>query len=378
MLSEANLESKKLSCSIKYRKLIQIWLCIILFLCLAIVMLGGATRMTGSGLSITEWKPIHGVIPPLTIEEWNEEFSKYQRIAQFQHVNSDMDLAGFKKIFWWEWSHRLLARIIGLIASIPFLISIFYLFSSLKKDPRPSSRIFKDWLSAPLLRIFIAIPLLVGLQGFIGWWMVSSGIGSDLVSVSQYRLAAHLGAASIIIVFVTYLARTFSINTFSCAPVCVSKIAGILVLLLMFQIYFGALVAGMHAGLSYNTWPLMDGKFIPEGLFTLNPLWKNFFENPLCVQFTHRMCAYLIFLMALYHFFQIKRACPETPHARRSALLLLFVTLQATFGIITLLTKVPIAWGLIHQFFALFVLVFATAHWRSTKKRCAILFGDHS
>lgn len=335
----------------KNRQYIRYWLYFVLILLLALVLIGGATRMTGSGLSITQWKPIHGIIPPLNLTEWNDEFLKYQQIAQYQHVNKGMTLNEFKGIFWWEWSHRALARFIGFAVAIPLLL--FWLTGRLEKKIQ--------WRLLGLL-------VLGGLQGAIGWWMVASGLGkSQLTSVSQYRLAIHLVFACIIIIAVCALARSLAVYKEKPALRSVQVFAGFMVFLILVQIYLGALVAGLHAGLIYNTWPLMDGRFIPEGLFMHNPLWRNFFENTMTVQFVHRLFAYILIIAAILHAFTTEKCLSNSAHARRAMILLILIITQAIFGIITLLTHVPIEWGLIHQGFALLVMCFAVAHWIGSK-----------
>lgn len=336
---------------VRNRKLIQIWLYVVLILCLAIVIVGGATRLTGSGLSITEWKPVHGVIPPIGEAEWQDEFEKYQQIAQYKVVNQGMTLAQFKGIFWWEWAHRILARLVGIIAL--FGLIWFWATKKIEKNILPQ---------------LIAVPVIIGIQGAIGWWMVASGLGaSDLTSVSQYRLAIHLVTACIVVIFVTYVSSGLGEYTDKPANRSIQKFAGWLVLLVLIQIYLGALVAGLHAGKVYNTWPFMDGQIVPDGLLVDNPVWRNFFENRLTVQFVHRCFAYLLVLAALYHAFSVEKLASGTTHARRAMLLLIAIVVQAVFGIITLLLEAPISWGLIHQGVALLVLVFAVAHWRATK-----------
>ena len=333
------------------RNMIQKWLYVVLLLCLTIVIVGGATRMTGSGLSITEWKPVHGVIPPIGQEQWQDEFEKYQQIAQYKLVNQGMTLEQFKGIFWWEWAHRLLARLVGVIA----LFGLIWFWAT--------KRIEKN-----ILPQLIAVPVLIGIQGAIGWWMVASGLGaSDLTSVSQYRLAIHLVTACIVVIFVTYVSRGLADYTEKPANRSIQRFAGWLVFMALFQIYLGALVAGLHAGKVYNTWPLMDGQLIPDGLLIDNPAWRNLFENRLTVQFVHRCFAYALLIAALIHAFSVERLASGTTHARRAMWLLILILIQALFGVITLLTEVPISWGLIHQAFALFVLCFAVAHWRATK-----------
>jgi cytochrome c oxidase assembly protein subunit 15 len=331
------------------RTLVRGWLYVVLLVLVALVMVGGATRMTGSGLSITEWQPIHGVIPPLDAAEWREEFQKYQQIPQFRQINSDMTLAEFKGIFWWEWSHRLLARGVGFLVAIP--LALFWLGGRLEHGLKPK---------------LVGILALGGLQGAIGWWMVASGL-ADRVSVSQYRLATHLTMACVIIVAVTYVARGLAVYSQGPAPRGVRRFAGILVLMVLVQIYLGALVAGLHAGLTYNTWPLMDGAIVPGDLFTIDPWWRNLFENPKTVQFVHRMFAYTVLAVALCHAAVTSIVQPGTTHARRAWVLVALVLVQAGLGVATLLLMAPLDVALTHQIVAMMVLIFATAHWRATK-----------
>ncbi|NGN40130.1 heme A synthase [Mesorhizobium sp. CGMCC 1.15528] len=331
------------------RAFVRGWLYVVLVVLFALVMVGGATRMTGSGLSITEWKPIHGVIPPLNQAEWQEEFEKYQQIPQYEQINKGMSLDEFKGIFWWEWAHRLLARGVGFLVAIP--LAFFWLSGRLERGLKPR---------------LVGLLALGGLQGAIGWWMVASGL-SERVSVSQYRLATHLTLACIIIMATAYIAR--GVATYSEAPANrgVQRFAGIMVLLVLIQIYLGGLVAGLHAGLTYNTWPLMDGAVIPGDLFIIDPAWRNLFENPKTVQFVHRMFAYSVLVVAIWHAFATMRALPGTTHARRAWVLVALILGQAAIGVGTLLAQAHIHWALLHQGFAMIVLIFATAHWRGTK-----------
>jgi cytochrome c oxidase assembly protein subunit 15 len=205
-----------------------------------------------------------------------------------------------------------------------------------------------------------------GLQGAIGWWMVMSGL-AHRTDVSQYRLATHLTTACLIFIATLAVARGLAPHSEKPAPRWLQLFAGVLVALVLFQIYLGALVAGTNAGFSYNTWPLMDGRIVPDGLFVLEPAWRNFFENPKTVQFVHRCGAYMVWIVALAHMIYALGRVPKTTHARRASVLFLLVTLQAALGITTLLMQVPIDLGLAHQAMALVVLGFATAHWRGTK-----------
>jgi heme a synthase len=249
------------------------------FLVLCMVVVGGATRLTESGLSITEWAPISGTIPPLSDADWAREFEAYKLIPQGVQ-NSWMGIEDFKSIFWWEWSHRFLGRFLGLAFAVPFLVFLF-------------QRRFTWKLAGPLAGLF----LLGGLQGAIGWWMVSSGL-SQLTSVSQYRLATHLFAASLLFLALIWVARRLEPARAPSAP---GWPVWLLLLLVEVQIVAGAFVAGLDAGMGYNTWPLMDGALIPKGLDVIDPFWKNLFENALTVQFNHRMIAYTVvaFVVAL-------------------------------------------------------------------------------
>jgi cytochrome c oxidase assembly protein subunit 15 len=315
----------------------------------ALVLVGGATRMTGSGLSITEWKPIHGVVPPLNDAEWQEEFLKYQQIPQFSQINQDMTIDSFKSIFWWEWAHRLLARGVGFVFALPLIF--FWVTRRIERGLAPK---------------LVGILALGGLQGAIGWWMVASGL-VERVSVSQYRLAIHLTIASLIFTATMVVARGLAPHSEPAAGRATQRLAGVLVLLALIQIYLGGLVAGLHAGLSYTTWPLMDGKIIPDDLLLIEPVWRNFFESPKTVQFVHRVGAYTLFVVALWHAIATYRRLPGTTHARRAGLLFALVQLQAAIGISTLVMQVPLHLALTLKGFAGVVVGFAAAHWRGTK-----------
>jgi cytochrome c oxidase assembly protein subunit 15 len=329
------------------RRAIRIWLACVLLALFGLVLVGGATRLTNSGLSITEWQPVHGVIPPLNAGQWQEEFDLYKRIPQFQQLNRDMTLDEFKGIFWWEWAHRLLARAMGVIFGLPL---IFFVVTGRVER--------KLWL--PLAGIFV----LGGLQGAIGWWMVSSGLEAR-TDVSQYRLATHLVTACIIFAACMWFMRALSPHSDDAAPARWSAgLAGLIAFMALFQIYLGALVAGLDAGLSYNTWPLMDGAVVPGGLFVQAPAWINLFENPKTVQFVHRLGAYALFTVVLINMIMSLRAAANTTHARRSVVLFVLVLIQAILGISTLLLQVPLHLALAHQAGALIVFGFAIANWR--------------
>ena len=329
------------------RRAVRLWLGFVLLALFCLVLVGGATRLTNSGLSITEWKPIHGVIPPLNAAQWQEEFDLYKRIPQFQLMNRDITVEDFKSIFWWEWAHRLIARAMGVIFAVPLVFFV------------ATGRIEKR-LRWPLVGIF----LLGGLQGAIGWWMVSSGLEAR-TEVSQYRLATHLVTACLIFAACMWVMRALAPHSDDAPPTRYSRrLAGLIAFMALFQIYLGALVAGLHAGLSYNTWPLMDGAVVPADLFVQQPWWINFFENPKLVQYVHRLGAYALFLVVLINMILSLRSAAGTTHARRSVVLFVLVLIQAALGISTLLMEVPLHLALAHQAGALIVFGFAVANWR--------------
>lgn len=329
------------------RAALRWWLKAVIAVLFCLVIVGGATRLTNSGLSITEWKPIHGVIPPLSVAEWEEEFQLYQRIPQYTQLNHGMTLDEFKTIFWWEWAHRLLARTVGILFGLPLLF--FWLTGRVEKR-----------LRMPL----VGLLALGGFQGFVGWWMVSSGL-SVRVDVSQYRLATHLTIACTIFASCVWIMRGLTPQRVDTPPTAHSHLAaGALAFLALFQIYLGALVAGLDAGFTYNTWPLMDGSLIPGDLFIQQPWWINLFENPKTVQFVHRCGAYLLLLATFVHMIQSIRLKPGTTQAKGAMVLFGLVCLQASIGITTLLLHVPIELGLLHQGGGLVVLGYAVAHWR--------------
>lgn len=322
---------------------ISIWLFTVCGFVALMVLVGGLTRLTDSGLSITEWKPISGAIPPLTAQDWQVEFDKYKAIPEFQLVNSDYSLDEFKFIYWWEWGHRQLGRVIGLVFFIPFLW-----FAVRREIPKS--------FMGPLLVLFA----LGGLQGFMGWYMVQSGL-TDRVDVSQYRLAMHLGLALVIFTFSFWLAlrlwRGISLPQQSSGTV---AFAGVIVVLTFLQSMMGALVAGLDAGKTYTDWPYMDGDLIPPGLLEMTPVSANFFENYLTVQFDHRVGAYLLLILVFVHLYrQHKRKAPTMQTAR---LLAAGVTVQAVLGITALMLAVPLFWGAVHQLGAVVVLALGITH----------------
>jgi len=309
-----------------------------LFACCAMVFLtmvvGGMTRLTHSGLSIVEWKPLVGALPPLSHADWLELFAKYQQTPEFIKRNHDMTLDGFQFIFWWEWAHRLSGRLIGVVFLLPYL---FFL----------ARGYLKGALAAKVFGFFI----LGGLQGAMGWYMVKSGLVDD-PRVSQYRLAAHLGLAFVLfgLMFWTGLGmlqpRTAKFAV-SPAPTFTHHLGNWLVALVFIMVLSGALVAGIRAGLAYNTFPLMNGHFLPPESFMVEPWWLNFFTNMALVQFDHRLLAWV--LMGLIPWYSW-RLWNEFPDARTPVVVLtLWLAVQVALGIATLLLQVPVALGAAHQ-----------------------------
>jgi len=325
---------------------VRAWLIIVAALVVCTLMVGGATRLTESGLSIVEWKPVTGTIPPLTDAEWSKQFEAYKTIPQYREMNHGMSLAEFKTIFWWEWAHRLLGRLIGAVFLLPFLWFLW-----------------RGFLSSELKRRLWTIFVLGGAHGAVGWWMVASGL-SGRVSVSQYRLAIHFMLAVLILSAIIWTLRRLQVRPPSVAPMRVKVTGRILLALLFLQFYFGALVAGLRAGRVFNTWPLIDGAFIPSAarLFFEQPWWRNFFDNTLTVQFTHRMIAYALVALAIVHAIDAVRS--RTGPAIISSALWIMATMifQAVVGILTLLNQVPIDLGLAHQAVAIVVLTLALVH----------------
>jgi heme a synthase len=338
---------------------VGVWLWSVAALVFIMVVVGGATRLTESGLSIVEWKPVTGVIPPLSEPDWQAEFARYKTIPQYEQLNRGMSLDEFKAIYWWEWAHRLLGRIIGVAFLLPFLWFL-------------SRRAFDSRTGLDLAGIFA----LGAVQGAVGWWMVASGL-TERVRVSHYRLAFHLTLACMIYVALLWTADRLLVvpaaalqaeegragRSYQSLPWRLRLTAGVLLVMAIGQIYLGALVAGLHAGLVYNTWPLINGSIIPSAgdLLFDQPLWRNFFENHLTVQFEHRMTAYALLALALFHALDIRRRGPGSL-ATSAGFVAVAVLVQAALGVMTLLFSVPIQLALAHQAMALALLTATTLH----------------
>ena len=327
------------------RSAIRVWLMLLFALVVAMIAVGGLTRLTDSGLSITEWRPITGAIPPMTEADWQAEFDKYKEIDQWRIQNQWMELNDFKFIYWWEWGHRQLGRVVGLIWAIGF-----FGFLVARKIPT-------GWAGKLL------IPgLLGGVQGAVGWWMVASGVtqGEGMTAVASYRLATHLGLAFVILGFLAWYifelgrderdlmqarrakeAKLFSLST------------GLLHFTFL-QILIGALVAGIDAGRSYTDWPLIGGQLLPPDAAMLEPMWRNFFESPGLVQFIHRCVGYLLFIFAVIVWRRGgTSAHPQTRFAFNAAFAAL--SLQVVVGIVTVVYAAPWQIAIFHQFMAVIV-----------------------
>ena len=321
------------------------WMKILFILVFLMVLVGGLTRLTDSGLSITEWNVIKGAIPPLSDIAWALEFDKYKNIPEYQLQNKGMSLGDFKVIYWWEWGHRQLGRFVGLV----WLIGFFYL--NLRK------KIPNEWKFRMLF-----VGLLGGLQGAIGWWMVSSGLVGRMVDVASYRLATHLGLAFIILGtlfwFVMRVERTDVDLMQSRRRSNLQSIRWTSLLLVhsFWQILLGALVAGIDAGRGYIDWPMMNGEFLPSESFDYNPLWTNFFENPALVQFNHRILGYVLMALGIAAWFKSRSIAHRKLRIGFKAILIMMVA-QMVLGIVTVMYAAPWYIAIFHQIGAVVLIV---------------------
>jgi len=324
------------------RKAVGVWLLCVAAIIIVMVTLGGLTRLTGSGLSITEWDPIMGAIPPLNDTQWHDAFAKYQQIPQYRLENHGMTLDGFKAIFWWEWTHRLLGRLLGVVFAVPFVW--FAWTGAIKRQ---------EW---PRMALLFALG---ALQGFVGWWMVKSGLETR-VSVSQYRLAIHLGVAVILLGAILWTALEYLRFEAPSLPRRRGEgMSFVLIGLIYLQMLLGALVAGLHGGLVYNTWPSMDGRIFPEGPFNgLSP-----FEDAGLAQFDHRIGAYIVFAAALWLAFRIRKKRPSAMAVNAAGLVAVLALFQVALGVVTLITQAPIGLAAAHQLTA--ALLLCAAVWQA-------------
>jgi cytochrome c oxidase assembly protein subunit 15 len=346
---DLRIESGARSPSVTDARPVIAWLLACCALVFAMVVVGGVTRLTHSGLSITEWQPIVGTLPPLSAADWNEAFAKYRQTPEFEQVNHAMTIAQFKAIFWWEYFHRLLGRAIGVVFLVPYL---YFLLRN--RIPRGYA-----W---PQAGIFA----LGALQGLVGWLMVKSGLVDD-PRVSQFRLTAHLGLAFAIFAAMWWTAHSLAFERRTPSPALrgLRRGAFAVVALVFFMILLGGLVAGIRAGFAYNTFPLMNGAFVPPEILMLEPWWRNFFWNMATVQFDHRIVGWLLAVVVPIFCWRLFSARDASPRARGSAAgLLAMLAVQLGLGIATLVNVVPLSLAALHQAGALvvFALALATSH----------------
>ena len=308
---------------------IRRWLILVGLMVYAMILIGGATRLTDSGLSITEWDPIKGALPPLSADAWNDAFTKYQATAEYKFVNRGMSMGEFQQIYWWEWGHRFFGRMIGLVAILGIAV-----FAARK------------WLTRPLLLRLLGLVLLGGLQGAIGWWMVSSGIGETTrVDVAPYRLMTHFILALLIIALVAWMWLDLGDRTQQPAPKAMGTTARVLLAAVFLQMAAGALVAGLDAGRTYNDWPLMAGELVPSHYLENGLGLRSLFEGRAATQFNHRILAYAIWAGSLAAAWAFR----QTPQGRSFIVFAGLVSLQAVWGILTLLHAAPMNLALLHQ-----------------------------
>lgn len=313
----------------KNRRIVGYWLLFMAFTVFVMIVVGGATRLTESGLSMVNWNPVTGTLPPLNETEWQKEFSDYKQSPEYLLKNAGMSLEDFKSIFYWEWGHRLLGRLIGLF----FFVPLVYFWA---RGQIPYG------YKARLVFLFF----LGGAQGLLGWYMVMSGL-VDEPAVSHYRLTAHLGLALFIFGSILWTALSL-LNPKPAAHASAMKVlTHIFMMTLVLQLLMGALVAGLKAGHIFNTWPMMGETFVPEGLTMMQPIWLNFFDNAITVQFDHRIGAYILAILSL---FLLALSRLQSTSVKKAANAVIFVVFaQIAFGIIMLLQSVPVLLGTVHQ-----------------------------
>ncbi len=319
------------------RGAVRLWLIVLFGLVVVMIAVGGLTRLTDSGLSITEWRPISGALPPMTAADWQSEFDKYRAIPEYQLQNKGMSLAEFQVIYWWEWGHRQLGRVIGLVWALGF----FGLLAFRAIPPGWTGRL-------------LGLGALGGLQGAIGWWMVSSGLGGTMLDVASYRLATHLGLAFVILGLIawyvyrlTYDERALMQARRNAEPKLFSMSTGLMHFAFL-QILLGALVAGIDAGRTYNDWPLMGGEILPSAALDLEPVWRNFFENAGMVQFMHRIAGYLLFAFGVVVWLRSRRSANRDTRFRFNGILAVLI-LQMVIGIVTVFYAAPWQIAIVHQ-----------------------------
>lgn len=328
----------------KDNKNVIYWLLTGCFLIFVMVVVGGITRLTHSGLSISSYKLISGTIPPLNEAEWIAEFEHYQQFPEYQKLHNHFDLEDFKDIYFWEYIHRVLGRLLGIVFIIPFLYFLF-----------------RKQLSKPTIKKCLILVGLGAFQGFLGWYMVKSGL-VDRPSVSHFRLAMHLTTAFITFAYTLWVALDLFYPTKKAVNKPIRNLVRWAMAILLIQIIWGAFVAGLHAGLIHNSWPLMsEGKLIHETVYSeLSPMWLNFVEGKSGVQFVHRYLAYVVVGIIVYIWYRTRKMDLQQPQRNGINLLLILVFTQFILGVCTLLTHVPVALGVLHQVTAFFLLASMT------------------
>lgn len=321
------------------------WLLLLFAMVVAMIVVGGLTRLTDSGLSITEWAPISGAMPPLNEADWQSEFAAYQQTDEYRLQNAGMSLEEFKNIYWWEWGHRQLGRTIGLVWALGLGIML------------ATRRMPTGWTGR-----FLLLGALGGAQGAIGWWMVHSGLQEGMLDVASYRLATHLGLAFLILSLIAWYVFRLSRDEAELMQArrnADRKIKGMVTGLLhlsFIQILLGALVAGIDAGRMFPDWPLMSGGFFPPDMWQIEPLWRNFFENAGTVQFIHRIVGYVLVALAIGILMAARKSANRSVKgAAQVAAVMIFV--QATLGIVTVMQSSPLALAIIHQLGAVATIV---------------------
>ncbi|WP_317054686.1 heme A synthase [Roseovarius rhodophyticola] len=327
------------------RGAVRVWLMVLFALVVVMIAVGGLTRLTDSGLSITEWKPVTGALPPMDAATWDAEFEKYRAIPEYQLQNKGMSLEEFKIIYWWEWGHRQLGRVIGLVWAVGFLG-----FLATRKIP-------PGWTGRLLF-----LGVLGGAQGAIGWWMVSSGLRGEMLDVASYRLAVHLGLAFVILGFIAWYVMLLGREERELMQARrgrEAKLFGLSTGLLHFaflQILIGALVAGIDAGRTYTDWPLMAGGFLPPDIWMAELGLRNFFENPGLVQFIHRLTGYLLFAFAVMVWLKGRKSAHAATRAAFTAAFFALLA-QIVLGIVTVLYVAAWQVAIVHQFVAVVLWV---------------------
>lgn len=325
----------------------RLWLAVLFTMVVVMIAVGGLTRLTDSGLSITEWAPFTGAVPPFNAADWQAEFEKYKEIPEFQLQNSAMTLGEFKVIYWWEWGHRQLGRVIGLVWALGFGGLVL------------TRRLPRGWTGR-----FFLLGALGGLQGAIGWWMVSSGLEGMMLDVASYRLAIHLGLAFVILGLIAWFILKLSrsdadhLQARRAGTASLVKASGILIAFAFLQILLGALVAGIDAGRNFSDWPLMAGGLFPPEPFALEPFWRNFFEDDGLVQFNHRLVGYSVAGLTIWVWLKTRRVANAATQSA-GTVLLFGMLLQMVLGVMTVLYAAPLQLAIFHQIGAILFWVLA-------------------